>query len=208
MSYTIPPSTTRIAAGIAISAILHLLLAWGLSPRVADKTAWPSALQVEIVRAAPSENTRDIAVPGSSGNAVAAESEPYSAETRAREEPSHAPATRAATVQFDFPFDRYFAARELDVRAAQINEVQLIYPKQAYEMRIAGKVTLRIFINAQGGIDMTSILAAAPPGVFDEAALTAAQALQFSPALKNGHQVKSQKTIEIVFNPYERINMP
>ena len=111
-------------------------------------------------------------------------------------------------VQLDFPFDRYFAAKELDVRASQINDVQLIYPKQAYEMRIAGKVKLRIFINEQGGIDMTSILEATPPGVFEEAAFAAAQALQFTPALKNGREVKSQKTIEVVFNPYERISMP
>jgi protein TonB len=75
-------------------------------------------------------------------------------------------------------------------------------------MRIAGKVALRIFINEQGGIDMISIMAAAPPGVFDEAALTATQALQFTPALKNGREVKSQKTIEVVFNPYERIAIP
>ena len=92
--------------------------------------------------------------------------------------------------------------------APQINEVQLIYPKQAYEMRIAGKVKLRIFINEHGSIDMTAILEATPPGVFEEAAFTATQALQFSPALKNGREVKSQKTIEVVFNPYERIAMP
>ncbi len=208
VSHAIPPSTTRIAVGITISAAAHLLVAVSLSPRVAGEAAWPSPLQVEIVRAAPPETRTEIAVPGLSDHAGTAAPVQLPAETRSQEEPSHAPAARKAAVQFDLPFDRYFTARELDVRAARINEVQLVYPKQAYAMRISGKVILRIFINEKGGIDMISMLAATPPGVFEETALTTAQALQFSPALKNGRQVKSQKTIEVAFDPYESINIP
>lgn len=175
---------------------------------MAGEAAWPPPLQVEIERAASPETRTEIAVPGLSDHAGVAAPVQLSAETRPQEEPSHAPATHKAAVQFDLPFDRYFTARELDVRANQINEVLLVYPKQAYEMRIGGKVTLRIFINEKGGIDMISMLAATPPGVFEETALAATQALQFSPALKNGRQVKSQKIIEVVFNPYETINIP
>jgi len=206
--YTIPSSTIRIAAGIAISATLHMLLALGLSPRVTDKMAWQSPLRIEVLLAPHSKDLHEISGLVSSNDALRVAAEPQAIDTNVAERRSHAPASDTGMVQFEFPFDRYFAARELDVRASQINEVQLIYPKRAYEMRIAGKVILRIFINEHGSIDMTSILAATPPGVFEEAAFTATQALQFSPALKNGREVKSQKTIEVVFNPYERISMP
>jgi hypothetical protein len=49
------------------------------------------------------------------------------------------------------------------------------------------------------------VLEATPPGVFEEAALTATQALQFRPARKYGRNVKSQKTIEVTFDPYESV---
>lgn len=208
VSHAMPPPMTRIAVGIAISAAAHLLVVVSLGPRVAREAAWPSPLQVEIMRAAPPETSTEIAIPGLSDHGGAAAPAQLAAETRSQENPSHALAAREAAVQFDLPLDRYLTARELDVRAAPINVVQLVYPKQAYEMRIRGKVILRIFINEKGGIDRISMLAATPPGVFEETALTAAQALQFSPALKNGRQVKSQKTIEVAFDPYENINIP
>ena len=208
MPYTISSSTIRIATGIAISATLHMLLALGLSPRVTDKMAWQFPSRIEVLLAPHSKDLHEISVLASSNDALRVAAEPQAIDTNVAETRSNAPAIDAGMVQFEFPFDRYFAAKELDVRASQINEVQLIYPKQAYEMRIAGKVKLRIFINEHGSIDMTSILAATPPGVFEEAAFTATQALQFSPALKNGREVKSQKTIEVVFNPYDRIAMP
>ena len=206
--YAMPPRTLRIAAWITISATVHVLITLGLSPRVTAKMAWPSPLHIEVSLAPPTADPHEISGIVSSDDAVRVAAKPQDSDMLAAEKRSHAPASDAGMVQFEFPFDRYFSAKELDVRASQINEVQLIYPKQAYEMRIAGKATLRIFINEQGSIDMISILQATPPGVFDEAAFTAAQALQFSPALKNGREVKSQKTIEVVFNPYERIAMP
>jgi len=43
---------------------------------------------------------------------------------------------------------------------------------------------------------------------FEEAALEAARALQFSPAMRYGNRVKSQKSLEVVFNPYESIHGP
>jgi protein TonB len=67
---------------------------------------------------------------------------------------------------------------------------------------------LRIFINDQGTIDDVSVLESTPPGVFEEAALTATLALQFKPAIRNGRSVKSYKTIEVVFDPYESIHIP
>ena len=67
---------------------------------------------------------------------------------------------------------------------------------------------LNIYISEDGAIDRVEVVEAAPPGIFEEAALTATNALRFSPATKWGRPVKSRKTIEVVFDPYEKINVP
>ena len=201
-------ATTRLAVWIAISTVVHLFMALSINLRVASRLAGPEPLLVEIQRAVQPEVDAEITVPGSSGHAGIAAAATPPAETRPQAQSLNSAAARKAAVQLDLPLDKYFTAREVDVRASQINEVVLIYPQRAYEMRLQGKVVLRIFINENGGTDMISVLAAMPPGVFEEVVLTAARELEFSPAIKNGRNVKSQKTIEVVFDPYERINIP
>ncbi|HEX6005732.1 MAG TPA: TonB family protein, partial [Burkholderiales bacterium] len=116
---------------------------------------------------------------------------------------THAPSEEAVV-----PISRYFTMRELDVRPRQINDVDLIYPRRAYEMRTRGKVALQIFISDEGKVDEVNIIEATPPGIFEEAALNATLALQFTPGEKNGQRVRSRKTIEIAFDPYQSINIP
>jgi TonB family protein len=65
-----------------------------------------------------------------------------------------------------------------------------------------------MLINERGGVDGITVLQAEPNGVFEAAALEAAQALAFSPAALAGRPVKSQKTLEVVFDPYESIATP
>ena len=201
-------ATTRLAVWIAISTVVHLFMALSINLRVASRLAGPEPLLVEIQRAVQPELDAEITVPGSSDHAGIAAAATPPAETLPQAQSLNSAAAREAAVQLDLPLDKYFTAREVDVRASQINEVVLIYPQRAYELRLKGKVVLRIFINENGGTDMISVLAAMPPGVFEEVALTAARELEFSPAIKNGRHVKSQKTIEVVFDPYERINIP
>lgn len=114
--------------------------------------------------------------------------------------PTAAPET---PVTVDQPL--YFAAREVDVRAELVKQIDLVYPVKAYEMRLPGRVVVRILINEHGAVDEASVLEATPSGIFEEAALAATQALQFRPAQKYGRNVKSQKTIEVTFDPYESI---
>lgn len=99
------------------------------------------------------------------------------------------------------PIENYFQASELDVRAEPINEVLLRYPWLEYKRRMPGVVRFRLFINEQGGLDKVNLIDATPPGHFEEAALDAVRKLEFSPARKYGRPVKSQKTIEVVFDP-------
>jgi protein TonB len=64
-------------------------------------------------------------------------------------------------------------------------------------------VQFRLFINAQGELDKAELIDAKPRGIFEEAAWDAVKKLKFSPASKNGRPVKSQKTIDVVFDPNE-----
>lgn len=103
---------------------------------------------------------------------------------------------------------RYLLSSEVDVRAMPVNMPVLIYPEKAQQMRIDGLVMLKVYISASGRIDSVDIVETRPPGVFEEAALKALLATSFTPARKNGRDVKSQKLIEIKFDPYETISQP
>lgn len=97
--------------------------------------------------------------------------------------------------------NRYFLSAEVDQKAEPIAVAPLIYPEDAYLRRISGSVTLRVYLNETGAIDGVDILAADPPGMFDQAALDAVLATRFRPALLLARPVKNVKTIEIRFDP-------
>jgi TonB family protein len=103
---------------------------------------------------------------------------------------------------------RYYTSREVDIRAEPMNDVQLVFPRLAYQNRTKGLVVLRILINERGAIDDLAVVESHPKGIFEEAALSATRTVKFSPAIRNGRTVKSQKTIEVAFDPYESIHIP
>jgi periplasmic protein TonB len=198
-----------LALGIAASIAIHLLLLMvGFGSTVRQTGPFP--LTVEIRALAVPEAITEITAPDKPPEPSAAPADNNAAVPDTLPEMAvRAPVAPAAPIEFNLPIDnRYHTMREVDVPAEPINHVDLLYPKRAYAMRTKGKVVLRIFINEYGAIDEISLLEAVPPGVFEDAALTATQSLQFRPALKQGRNVKSQKTIEVVFDPYESINIP
>jgi protein TonB len=69
-------------------------------------------------------------------------------------------------------------------------------------------VLLKILINERGAIDDAVIVESEPKGTFEAAALNATLATRFSPAIRNGRPVKSQKMLEVLFDPYESIHIP
>lgn len=104
--------------------------------------------------------------------------------------------------------ERYLLPNEVDVRAQPVKMSALIYPEQAQRMKIGGLVRLRVYIGKGGKIDAVDVVAATPPGVFEDAALQALLSTTFTPARKNDRAVNSQKLIEINFDPYEAANQP
>lgn len=199
-SSLLPEATARsnraLAAGLAVSLAMHLLVVMSVRP-ISGTVAQPGPLRVLILR--ESDESGPPVVPE-----AAAQPSSHAAEAAAPRPPGAVPESQG----FGLPLDRYYSSRELDVRAEPVNEPPLIYPREAYQARVRGKVTLRMLINERGGVDGVTVLESEPRGVFEAAALEAAQALAFSPASIAGRPVKSQKTLEVVFDPYESIATP
>ena len=111
------------------------------------------------------------------------------------------PVTAKQAVDLPVPFDRYLSIDEVDIRAEPANDVPLTYPVAAYVRRIPGVVRLTLFISATGKLDRVDLIDASPTGVFEKEAIDTVSKLHFHPATRYGRPVKSQKTIEVVFDP-------
>lgn len=201
-----PAASNRLLVGLAVSVSVHLLVMLAVRP-VTVAYAPPQPLRVEIRDVTPAADAAAITASQSdfSAPAASAPAAPDAAKPDPREqaqEPHSGP-------DFGLATDRYYASNEVDVRAEPIGETPLlVYPRPAYQQRIAGKVVVSILISQLGNVDDVAVVKAEPAGVFEEAALSAARELKFSPALRAGRAVKSKKLVEVKFDPYERINTP
>ena len=95
----------------------------------------------------------------------------------------------------------YYRGKEVDERAEATNSVDVEYPAVALAVRMPGIVTLRLTIDHLGALRDVEVMEAQPAGVFEEAAIKAARALKFKPAVRNGVPVGSIKLIEVPFEP-------
>jgi TonB family protein len=85
-----------------------------------------------------------------------------------------------------------------------ISRGPLIVPEHAYLSRLAGTVRARVYISEKGEIDSVEIVEVTPrQGIFEEAALEALRQVRYQPAQLAGQPVKTQKLIEVKFDPYE-----
>lgn len=99
---------------------------------------------------------------------------------------------------------RYYRTREVDVQAEPVSSGPLVYPELAYVSKLRGSVQARIFISERGLVESVQIVQVRPrPGIFEEAALEALRQVRYKPAEIRGAPVKSQKLIEVKFNPYD-----
>ncbi|HKA45436.1 MAG TPA: TonB family protein [Burkholderiales bacterium] len=97
--------------------------------------------------------------------------------------------------------EKWYTAREVDVRAEPLTQIDLRYPENLPRVLARGKVRIRLFIDERGVVRKAQIAGSEPAGLFDESAKEIWQDVRFSPALKDGVAVKSQKLIELTYNP-------
>ncbi|GAA4876039.1 TonB family protein [Ferrimonas pelagia] len=73
-------------------------------------------------------------------------------------------------------------------------------PVVARSRRLPGKVELRLVVEADGTVSAAEVLSAEPEGIFESAALTAAQQWRFKPAQLNGGPVSVYVDVPLSFS--------
>lgn len=102
----------------------------------------------------------------------------------------------------DIPMpEKWYTAAELDVRAEPTNNPVLRYPQELAASGLIAKVRIVLFIDERGVVRKVALAASGPERAFDLAAAKAWDDVRFSPAMKNGVAVKSQKVLELDFTP-------
>ncbi|MEW6131739.1 MAG: TonB family protein [Pseudomonadota bacterium] len=100
---------------------------------------------------------------------------------------------------------RYYPARELDVPPAALRPPEPVYPPRAEEQGVAGRVLVRLYLEADGSIGRTEVVSVTPAGAYGEmfrqAALDSLDATRFRPAQRNGRAVRAVVEIPVVFEP-------
>lgn len=77
----------------------------------------------------------------------------------------------------------------VDSKPRVISRSRVRYPESARKQRLTGHVLLRFHLDEKGGVSHLRVVRAEPPGVFEEAALTAVRQWRFAPAMKDGRPV-------------------
>ncbi|MDN5864153.1 MAG: TonB family protein, partial [Gammaproteobacteria bacterium] len=82
------------------------------------------------------------------------------------------------------------------------------YPRAAFLKGTKGSVTIRFTIEPNGSTGNIRILAATPPGIFEQATRDAVQEWEFIPATVNGRPVASTVTRTLIFKPPPQKSQP
>ncbi|MBI5519152.1 MAG: energy transducer TonB [Desulfovibrio sp.] len=87
----------------------------------------------------------------------------------------------------------------VDRMPVAVKRVKPIYPMNARRRGISGQVTLRLYVDAEGGVREVLVQAAEPAGVFEEKAVEAARKWRFEPAVFKGAPVGVWMTLPVRF---------
>ena len=96
----------------------------------------------------------------------------------------------------------YLTGVHLDPGPRPLEDIEPDYPDPVHLRE--GTVVLRLLISETGHVDDVAVVRAAPPGVFEQAALDAFGKAKFAPGRAAGTPVKSQITVEVRFVPINR----
>jgi outer membrane biosynthesis protein TonB len=195
----------RLAGALLLSIALHAFLILSMKP-VSAQYAGSRLVHVRLalVEAAPG-------TPPAAASAPSLPETPKPAVTTdsklarnfldgAVARPGNLPDGRNAQIELDIPLlKQYLTALEVDQRAIALEDVPLVDTPSGLGPGRGGKVILLVLINEYGGVDSVATLEARPPGMFEGMARGAFASVRFSPAIKDGKPVKSQKIVEIVY---------
>ncbi len=105
-----------------------------------------------------------------------------------------------APVEIPLPMQEiFFKSSELEQQPSPLAPVLPEYPAHARAKALEGSVRLLLMIDERGGLRHLEVLDASPPGIFDEAALSAFRSVPFSPGRRGDEAVKSRMIIKVDF---------
>jgi TonB family protein len=201
-----PPRIRRLLCFTGASFALHAVTLVGFPPSGVSSAPYRGPTDEAHVLHATLTSARRVHFAAS--GAGPAEPQPTSASADAKaSSDAPRPEARAQAREgvpggADLPFpDKWYTAKELEVRAEPLSEIQLDYPQELEGTGIPGRVQILLFIDERGIVRRTAIVESEPAKLFEKAALRAWVDVKFSPARKGGVAVKSQKLLELSFNP-------
>ena len=100
----------------------------------------------------------------------------------------------------------YYPAARLDVFPRELSRLQPIYPDRAEADGVrGGEVTLLLMIDDNGTVTDAAVAEAKPDGYFEQSALAwALERARFSPAQRNGRNVKCRVLVKVNYSPEAR----
>lgn len=225
-SLSLPSARRRFIAMLWLSVALHAVfigltrlppVAASLPAELQVRLAPPAAPAAALPESAPSPSRRLPPRKLSPQKPVQSTPQPAAAPAAAAPSPpSVAEPAQAATLpsreapgpQLNVPQlvdTRYYSVKELDVPPSSVKKPDPVYPPQAEEQGVAGRVLVRLHLEADGSISRAEVASVTPGGAFGEmfrkATLDSLKAARFRPAQRNGQPVRAVVEIPVVFEP-------
>lgn len=204
----------KIALALLISLAFHLAVIYGVRVQPARQgSVRHPVIEARIVQvAAPQERIVALA-PSLPENEVADDIKPVVAEAISTPPPvaEIAPSVpnpipvsgeQSKLPALDIPIvedPTYYPAKQLDVHPIALFPISPQYPQVATVDNVEGTVTLLLLIDESGTVRDVSVVDAKPEGYFEESAVNAFKNAHFSPAQKNGRNVKSRALIRVQY---------
>ena len=190
----------RLCVFVCASVALHALTLVAYSPAGSGpRSQHPgdtAVLQAKLIPAPRDPAPNAPAAP--EAVAASADSRAASAERDAARSAEDVPRTGGADIPLP---EKWYPATELGALAQPLVMPSLRYPEELAGSGISAKVRIRLFVDERGTVRKIDIVEAGPEAAFNTAAVQAWQDVRFSPALREGIAVKSQKLLELDFQP-------
>jgi protein TonB len=202
-----PQAAGRLLCAIALSAVLHVTLIYGMQLGARRPSSQPLKVhlqRLEVTRAA--EPPPPIAVPARKMMRGAVVALPAPATVAVDPAPAAAAQTREDTrrPEIDVPTivdPTWYEARDLDLFPHPLAPVVPEYTATAKEEGVSGELTLTLKVDEYGFVQEATVVKAEPAGYFETAALSAFRSARFAPARRDGRAVRSLIAVRVRMGP-------
>jgi protein TonB len=202
-----------LALALAASASLHLALIAGIGIKPQSTAAPQTVIEARLAQrhaaAEPASAPKpqaiaEIQTPAEQEQPAKAAPEKPAQEGQAGPPPDAAvPGQSSPLPALEIPLAEdptYYPGKVVDVHPTALQPIVPVYPDAVSDAGVEGGVTVLLFIDEFGKVRDLSVVEAAPPGYFEESALSAFRNAHFTPAIKDGRAVKSRVLIRVSYD--------